>query len=262
MSADSAISWTDHTFNPWWGCVKVSPGCQHCYAETLSNRFGGDVWGVGKPRRTFGDSHWNDPLRWDTKARTASRIDRVFTASMADVFEDRRDLDAPRARLFALVEQTPNLQWLILSKRADRMVDLAPASWRDGWPANAVAMTSVENQRYAEHRLPELLRVPAPLHGVSVEPLLGPVDLTPWLAGLDWVIVGGESGPGARTMQLTWATDVMEQCRRSSTPFFMKQLGAVMAKKLKKATHKGEAMADLPPWLRVREFPSAMQEAT
>lgn len=111
MGEQTEISWTDHSFNPWWGCTRVSPGCQHCYAEAFSKRTGNDVWGKDNDRRFFGDKHWAEPIRWNARAEITARRERVFCASMADVFEDRRDLDAPRQRLWELIVATPMLDW-------------------------------------------------------------------------------------------------------------------------------------------------------
>src|SRR5258708_7584279 len=117
MGKNSHIEWTHHTFNPWWGCTKVSPACDNCYAEAWAKRVGNDVWGSKAPRRFFSDSHWKEPLKWQAQAAEEEERARVFCASMADVFEARPELDAPRARLWKLIESTPNLDWLLLTKR-------------------------------------------------------------------------------------------------------------------------------------------------
>lgn len=238
MAENSRIEWCDHSFNPWWGCQKVSPGCANCYAETLSKRTGRTVWGPTAPRMQMSEANWRKPLKWNRDAEAEGVAKRVFTASMADVFEDRPELNEPRERLFRLIEATPWLQWLILSKRPLNMLLLAPAHWQhDGWPKNTVAMTSVEDQRRADERIPQLLAVPAPLRGLSCEPLLGPVDLFSvggwenaayWWGRdikLDWVIAGGESGPGARPMHPDWARSLRDQCKTAKVPFFYKQTG-------------------------------------
>ena len=132
MGKLSKIQWCHHTFNPWWGCVNISPACDHCYAEAWAKRCGKQVWGKEAPRRFFGDRHWNEPLKWDRAAEKAGERHRVFCASMADVFEDRRDLDEPRARLYGLIEQTPNLDWMLLTKRPQVVGKLVP--YGDAWP--------------------------------------------------------------------------------------------------------------------------------
>lgn len=223
MGQKSAIEWTDHTFNPWWGCTKVSPGCVHCYAETLSSRYRYDVFGPRKPRRTFSETYWQEPLKWNRQASHLGTRMRVFCASMADVFEDNSSIEIERQKLWQLVEETPMLDWLLLTKRPENMQRFAP--WKDDWPTNVWAMTSVENEEQAHKRIPVLLEVPAIVRGLSVEPLIGPVDLTPWLDNIQWVIVGGESGAGARPMQLEWVRSIRAQCQEANVPFFFKQWG-------------------------------------
>ncbi len=158
MAKNSSIEWTHHTFNPWWGCQKVSPACKHCYAEFFSHRIGHGgklplIWGAGSSRRFFGDAHWAEPLRWNREAAKARTRARVFCASMADVFEVRADLVEPRKRLFQLIEQTSNLDWLLLTKRPETAADLAATcGWSSAWPTNVWAGCTVENQRYANAR--------------------------------------------------------------------------------------------------------------
>lgn len=253
MSMNSNIEWTHHTFNPWWGCVKVSPGCAHCYAETFSKRYGHNVWGVDAERRFFGDKHWNEPVKWNREAEKAGERRRVFCASMADVFEDRDDLVAPRIRLMSLIDDTPWLDWLLLTKRPENVKPFLNDILDDfAFPSNVWLGTTVENQEQAEKRIPELLKVPAAVRFLSCEPLLGPVDLRQvkridrdgWhyfddvLTGfnatrqggyygnrVDWVIAGGESGPGARPMQLDWVRSLRDQCQDAGTAFHFKQWG-------------------------------------
>lgn len=121
MGKDTGITWTDSTFNPWWGCEKVSPGCTNCYAATFDKRVGGDHWGAKAGRRFFGDKHWREPEKWNRDAAKSGERHRVFCASMADVFEDRDDLVQPRIRLFHLISETPNLDWLLLTKRPENI---------------------------------------------------------------------------------------------------------------------------------------------
>lgn len=236
----TAIEWARSTFNPWWGCEKVSPGCAKCYAETFAKRVGHAVWGAAAPRRFFGDKRWAEPRRWNAEAERLGEPWRVFCASMADVFEDRPDLVAERVRLWRLIEQTPHLDWLLLTKRPEALRDLLP--WQTSpWP-NVWLGTTAEDQKRADERIPKLLEVPAALRFLSLEPLLGPVDLRrflayerceidpvsslPWPRRIGWVIVGGESGPGARPCDVAWIRDVVRQCRVAGVPVFVKQLGA------------------------------------
>ncbi len=229
MGKLSEIEWTDHTFNPWWGCTKVSPGCTHCYAETWSNRYGHDIWGPRKSRRTFGEDHWKEPLKWHREALQIGRRMRVFCASMADVFEDNRSVEEERTKLWHLISETPMLDWLLLTKRPENMIRFTP--WNGQWPDNVWAMTSVENQEQAEKRIPVILNVPAVVRGLSVEPLIGPVDLEPWLGHIDWVIVGGESGYKARMINSAWVRHVRDQCAAANVAFFFKQWGEWMPTK-------------------------------
>lgn len=225
MGDTTGIEWTDHTFNPWWGCVRVSPACEHCYAETFAARFGVQ-WGVKAERKPASEKVWAAPLRWNRAAEKAGVRARVFCASMADVFEDRRDLDAARERLFALIEATPWLDWQLLTKRPEAVMRLVPERWKR-LPPNVWIGTTVEDQRRANERIPHLLQIPADVRFLSCEPLLGPVNLHSALyigdeggyeyAGsprqmIDWVIVGGESGPGARPMRSSWARSIRDQC--------------------------------------------------
>jgi protein gp37 len=223
LAKNSRIEWTNHTFNPWWGCVKVSPACKHCYAESWAKRVGSKVWGVGSERRFFGDKHWAEPLRWNATAQAEGRRVRVFCASMADVFEDRRDLDAWRARLWELIDATPWLDWLLLTKRIEHVGRLCP--WSEPWPSNVWMGTTVEDQRRADERLPVLAGLPAAVRFISAEPLLGPLDLGPWSGSLDWVITGGESGPHARPSSPSWFTGLLNQCMAADVAFHFKQWG-------------------------------------
>jgi protein gp37 len=226
MAETTAIAWTDATFNPWWGCQKISPGCDHCYAERDAQRFSPErtLWGAGSERRSFGDKHWNAPRRWNDKARREGTRLRVFCASMADVF----DKDAPagaRDRLWALIRETPYLDWLVLTKRIGNVKSMLPPDWGSGY-ANVWLGISVVNQEEADRDIPKLEALPAAIRFLSCEPLLGPVRLIRIGRGfplVDWVIVGGESGPQARPMQVRWALDLADECAAASVAFFFKQ---------------------------------------
>ena len=254
--AKTTIEWTasvnakgevvpGYSYNPWWGCLKVSDGCANCYAETFAKRTGHSIWGPAATtqRRTFGDKHWQEPLKWHADAVKAGERRRVFCASMADVFEAHPQLHTERALLWMLIEQTPALDWLLLTKRPENITGMIPSWWAaDGYPTNVWIGTSVENQAAADKRIPNLATIPAEVRFLSCEPLLGPVDLTPWLGErdwtqvargvrtrqgplVDWVIVGGESGPGARPMHPDWARSLRDQCQAAGVAFHFKQWG-------------------------------------
>lgn len=310
MSAETGIAWTDATFNPWWGCQRVSPGCTNCYAETWAKRWGVG-WGPSVERRFFGDKHWNEPVRWNKAAEAAGVRKRVFCASMADVFEDRRDLDDQRVRLWRLIRATPRLDWQLLTKRPENLRRMLP--WTGEPWANVWLGTTCEDQQRADERIPHLLATPAAVRFLSVEPQLGAIDLLrvkglrgcgaakdgecgqawcpqvrdgePHRSGrhcpiddwgdvdesdepprIHWVIVGGESGPGARPFHVEWARSIVAQCKAAEVPVFVKQLGAVpigvkedgwdAPHKLTLLSKKGGDMAEWPSDLRVREFPA------
>lgn len=316
MGRDSKIQWTDHTFNPVWGCAKVSEGCRHCYAETLSIRFGKGIWGPKASRRTFGDKHWNEPRRWNRAAEKEEVRRRVFCGSMCDVFEDHPTVNVARVRLFELIQETPWLDWLLLTKRPENVLPFldAPLS------SNVWMGTSVEDQAAADRRIPVLLKIPAAIRFVSAEPLIAPISFKKWTVPIDWeeqriwwdmsdgdyhrpvcetcgdeemvdaqeyycdwinespelipcpdcqaaeyefresarwrnrenndlhwIIVGGESGPACRGMDVPWAKSIFDECAESGIRFFMKQMGGYPEK-------RGN-LVDIPPPIRRREFP-------
>jgi protein gp37 len=189
---------------------------------------GHQLWGTAAPRRFFGDAHWREPLKWNEEAGLARTRERVFCASMADVFERRSDLNAERIRLWRLIEATPNLDWLLLTKRPQNIERLVP--WRNDWPTNVWLGTSVENQTLAEKRLPFLLKNAAAVRFLSCEPLLGQLNLRPWfnkrgLHPIDWIIAGGESGGHSRPMHPDWVVGLLNQCEDFDVPFHFKQWG-------------------------------------
>lgn len=247
---NSKINWTDHTFNPWWGCVRVSEGCVNCYAETMSKRTGNDIWGVDKQRRLFGVKHWREPVKWNQEAQAAGKSARVFCSSMADVFEDRRDLDEQRAALWFLIERTPWLKWLLLTKRPESAIPLTPTGWRsEGSPQNVWYGTTAENQKRFDERIGKLAQLRRELDAhvlfLSVEPMLEPIGTT-GLGRVDWVICGGESGAKHRPFEWDWARDLRDQCRAAGIAFWMKQGGGI---------HPPHEIQDLPEDLRIRELP-------
>ncbi|AJY12607.1 phage Gp37/Gp68 family protein [Burkholderia dolosa] len=256
MSENTKIEWCDHTFNPWEGCQKVGPGCDHCYAETRNARFAGGTavnWGPGAPRRRTSSANWRKPLAWNAAHAeffaAHGRRQRVFCASLADVF-DNAVSPIWRADLFELIKRTPHLDWLLLTKRignAREMIQTSIEFLMDAdreWPwPNVWLGATIVNQTEADRDIPKLLAVTARVHFLSMEPLIGPVDLTSsgavWsdmngnivdapsrgLRSVDWVIVGGESGPHARPMHPDWARSLRDQCAAAGVPFLFKQWG-------------------------------------
>lgn len=176
MTENTKIEWAHHTFNPWIGCTKVGPGCDHCYAEAMDHRFGGGHWGPGAPRKRTSDSNWKQPLRWNRRAEKEGTRYRVFCASLADVFDNEID---PQWRhdLFALIKDTPNLDWLLLTKRIGQATKLVDPGVFEDLP-NIWLGATIVNQEEAGRDIPKLLRVPARVRFLSMEPLLGPVNLT------------------------------------------------------------------------------------
>jgi protein gp37 len=309
MSANSKIEWTDHTFNPWIGCSKVSPACDHCYAAVSTAARALHVeWGAGQPRRRTSEANWKEPIKWNARheremaewVKLAAGIggrdeaikrgflpprrQRVFCASLADVFDNEVPM-LWRQNLLSLIADTPNLDWLLLTKRignVERMLQeaclhdgrLMDASDRYRPLENVWIGATIANQEEADRDIPKLLQVPAAVRFLSMEPLLGPVDLTwlaqetdgvydslrggSWILGneqvhpvlpnwrycdgtsspreylntrrlmgrhVDWVIVGGESGPHARPMHPDWARSLRDQCATAGVPFLFKQWG-------------------------------------
>lgn len=262
MAENSAIEWTHHTFNPWIGCTKVGPGCDHCYAEAMmATRYGRVEWGPHGARSRTSRANWRLPLKWDRAAAAAGVRHRVFCASLADVFDNHVSIQPEwRADLWHLIAQTPNLDWLLLTKRPGNIAKMLPGSWERGWP-NVWLGCTVVNQEEACRDIPKLVSVPARTRFLSIEPMLGPIDLTldgavclpcpnavdglsmdpetgayeccsrcdftgigdEW--GIDLVIVGGESGPGSRPMHLAHARALKDQCRDAGVAVFVKQLG-------------------------------------
>jgi len=298
MGDVTGISWCDHTWSPWYGCTKVSPGCKLCYAEDGVRSINAD---------------WDKPLRWDRAAAKAGVRRRVFP-SLCDWLEDRDDLVEPRARFLDLIQQTPNLDWLLLTKRPeyflirmyqvlehlDRQEPKPPGYWNvatwleAGWaPANVWYGVSVEDQERADQRIPALLETPAALRWVSYEPALGPVDFAQWLEpatvfgpgpddpgftvpAVDWIVVGGESDQGgekARPFDVDWARQTVRAGRAAEVPIFVKQLGSnprpwtwwdeSTTPYVERVVRdkKGGVPAEWPPELRVQDFPKRKEAA-
>jgi protein gp37 len=266
MGAKSKIEWCEHTFNPWVGCTKVSPACDHCYAATWAGRFKVAKWGPGEPRVRTTAANWRLPVKWDREAADTGTRPRVFCASLADVFDN----DVPqewRRDLFSLIDACRHLDWILLTKRIGNARDMLNtltlgfwdmSPWKHVWIGATIC-----NQDEADRDIPKLLAVPAALRFVSIEPMLGPIDLTrvcvdnhatlgtyldalrghrwdesaysgggpplesdpPDFRGIDWVISGGESGPNARPAHPNWLRSLRDQCAAAGVPFLFKQWG-------------------------------------
>ncbi len=310
MAEDTKIQWANHTFNPWIGCTKVATGCTHCYAESFAKQYNKAAWGPHGTRVKTSENSWRQPLKWNRKAEKAGERRRVFCASVADVFEDWRGTvydssrlplfynssgvhkdKAPagvactvehlRRDLFALIDETPHLDWLLLTKRPENVESMWPCtSSRSASPQtlkhrdNVWLGCSVSDQATADCYVPELLKCRdlAPVLFLSCEPLLGPINLDAWLEyrpGIDWVIVGGESGQKARPCEMRWICDLAKQCRASGVPCFVKQLGSrplrhldeMHVKQIKLTDCKGGDPAEWPAEVPVlREFPLVTKE--
>lgn len=261
----TGIQWTEETWNPTTGCDRVSIGCDHCYALTMARRLKG--MGSAKYQRDgnpstsgpgFGLTMHEDaltiPLRWK-KPR------KVFVNSMSDLFHDGVS-SAFLASVFDVMRQTPQHTYQILTKRHARLRSvMKTAVPGERWPLPNVHLgVSVDDQKWADLRIPALLETPAAVRFLSCEPLLGPVNLRPYLNGLHWIIVGGESGRGARPMDLEWVRRIIEDCHDCDVPVFVKQLGSVWARDWyiggKPVGGKGDDIGTWPRELRVREWPT------
>jgi len=311
MAAQTSIEWCHHTFNPWIGCLKVHAGCTNCYAESFSKRTGKAKWGADGTRVKTSDDYWRQPLKWNRAAEKAGERRRVFCASMADVFEDWQGpildhhgarllyegtafdgkpffgpatkvvsrgsrpatMDDLRCGVYALIDATPWLDWLVLTKRPENvrrmwlpyvLVENADGQRHDDvrtFRPNVWIGTSISDRKTAEIWLPRLLalRDLTPVLFVSAEPLLGPIDFS---YDVDWVIVGGESGPRARPCRQTWIRDIVRQCADFERPCFVKQFGSNaeegfgVHRKLLLKDSKGGDPTEWPEDLRVRQFPN------
>lgn len=254
MAENSGIRWCHHTFNPWIGCVKVSEGCRHCYAETLiTGRMGKPgLWGPAKThdRQRTAAANWNKPISWDKRARKAGVVDRVFCASLADVFEPHPQLVPIRVELFNLIRATPFLSYMLLTKRPEEILDMLPPDWGNGY-LNVGIGTSVENMKVA-HRLDALRAVPALYRFISYEPALGPLHEAN-LAGIHQVLYGGESGPGFRPHDLAWPRAMRAVCREQGIAFFYKQGAAPRTEMYQELD--GERIEEYPNYYRLGEYP-------
>lgn len=266
MAETTGIAWTDSTFNPVIGCQRVSPGCELCYAEIQDSRKrweGRAHWGPTAPRYRTSVSNWNKPLAWNRAAEKLQRRHLVFCASLSDVFEDHPTWAETRPDLWRLIEATPALTWLLLTKRPQNVRTMVPSAWMGGgWPAHVWPGTTTEDRKRFAERVPHLRALPAPVRWLSIEPQLedlGRVDLV----GINWAIVGGESDMGApapaRVFDLQWARSIRAQCREQGVAYFFKQKGSNVVDNGRKVhcTGKGDVVAEFPEDVRGREFPKA-----
>lgn len=230
MGEQSIIAWTNNTFNPWIGCVKISDGCKHCYAETMvkgrMNRPG--LWGPEKTakRARTAEGNWRKPVNWNADAAAARKRMRVFSGSLCDVFEDHADANAARPDLWNLIRKTPWLDWQLLTKRADNIEEMLPDDWDQdtGWN-NVWLGVSVEDMRVAD-RVDALRKIPAVVRFISYEPALGPLDDLD-ISHIDWIIYGGESGPKYRHEDKDWARSMHRKCEEEGVAFFHKQSSGI-----------------------------------
>ncbi len=236
MGQTTAISWTDATFNCWWGCTRVegSPACgpaegepgAQCYAEVWDARTGGHHWGADAPRRFFGDKHWNEPVLWNRKAEKEGIRKRVFCMSMGDWAEGRPDQTASLERLWQLILETPWLDWQMLTKRPQLITKLCPLRSQRIWHG-----VTAETQKWLDLRWRHLRDVDTEIRWLSIEPIFEAMVLPDDFLALgnrSWVVVGGQSGTGALAMHPEWARRLRDQCIEASVPFFFKQWGSLI----------------------------------
>lgn len=309
MAEVSKIEWCDGTWNPWEGCQKVGPGCDHCYAEARNQRFsGGGNWGPKAPRRRTSEYNWNNPMRWHRQHEkffaANGRRRRIFCSSLADIFDNA----VPNVWTYdalSLIALATNIDWILLTKRLSNVRSRIPDEWLENWPQHVGLMITVVNQEEADRDIPKLLDLKhfyrIPWVGLSMEPLIGPVSIQRYLhdsdcglfnpdwgecgcehdeVSVDWVIVGGESGPNARPMHPSWAVSLRNECSHAGTPFLFKQWGQHLHESLFNPfsdpspkivevsgeryvkTTKERAGRYLHPWGYVNEFPKALEGAS
>lgn len=226
MGTTTGIEWTDSTFNPWIGCTNISPGCDHCYAEAQNAYRKWTEWGPHGDRRRTSAANWRKPREWNVDAarfqRKHSRRQRVFCASLADVFDNQAPAQW-RADLFALIRECSAIDWQLLTKRPQNIAKMLPADWGGGYPNVWLGITT-ESQTYYDQRWRVLREIPARVRFISYEPAIGPLRLGVGVQP-DWLISGGESGHHARVMCAAWARDVRDDCKRLGVAYFHKQWG-------------------------------------
>jgi protein gp37 len=266
MGDITTIGWTDKTHNEWIGCQKVTEEeCGDCYAWRWAKRHQMDVWGsLNGSSRHLTKTHDN-PRTWNKEAKAQGKRYKVFCASLSDVFEPHPQVKEARLRLWTLIEETPFLDWQLLTKRPKFIRSLVPQIWLHEWPAHVWIGTSVGTQIAAEKRIPYILDLAAPVIFLSCEPLVESLTLAQYLQRrkITWIICGGYSGAQHRPMHLSWARRLRDECQQYHVAFFMKQLGSVYAKAHKLHNWKGEDVTEFPEDLHIQEFPRyARQERT
>lgn len=250
MAKNSGIEWTDHTVNLWWGCTKVHDGCDNCYAETLSHRFGDNVWGNDVPRKAI-KSAFKDLKKYQREGEREGKVFKIFVGSMMDIFEkpmplSNRDFDTGHLRslLFGQIlrGEYPNLMFLFLTKRPSNINRYIPSEWRKNPPSNVMFGTSPVDQKTADTLIPQLLKVEGKRF-LSVEPQLDEINLFKYLMDgeINWVIQGGESGANRRPFNIDWAKSIRKDCKETQTPYFFKQIDKVQP---------------IPSKLSIKQFPN------
>jgi protein gp37 len=300
MGDTTKISWADATFNGWIGCTKIADECKFCYAERDNNfhKWNGGLWGPGSLRKITSESNWQKPLRWNREAQEAGVRKRAFAFSLADVFDkegplwphDRRtpgynkkwplpvygpNLTARQVFFYHLVLHTQFIDWLVLTKRfeeaADFWFELQGNANHDGDPSrwqNLWLIFSAGNQENLDKAMVQMKRIRPVVRGISAEPLLGPMDFTPYLDDLDWVIIGAESGNEARLPHLKWFRDIRDQVHAAGKALFVKQTGkryvdTVNGVNVVKTTADiaGRDLTEWPDDIRIQEYPNVLSAA-
>ncbi len=258
MGKTTTIGWTDKTYNPWIGCQQVTEEeCGDCYALRWAKRHHLDVWGSlsGSSRHLTKTHH--DPRTWNREAQEQGDGSRCFVPALPMCLNPHPQVQEARRRLWTLIEETPCLDWQLLTKRPKFIRGLVPQTWVQTWPPHVWIGTSVGTQSAAEKRIPYVLDLPAPVIFLSCEPLVEEITLDSWLQlqKINWVICGGYSGAEQRPMDLAWARSLRDACKQYDVAFFMKQLGSVYARQHQLQNWKGEDIAEFPHDLRIQEFP-------
>lgn len=267
MAENTGIMWTGtrrsdgtvvpgSTFNVWIGCTRVNAECKFCYAEAWDKRhMEGGHWGPGAPRRPMSEKYWNDPIRWNRTAEKAGEKRKVFCSSLADVF-DIEGIEKDRIRLWELIKKTPNLIWLLLTKRPENILSMLPPDWGEGYE-NVWVGTTTGTQASFDRNLPYLKAVPAKRKFLSIEPQLEYIDFSAAFPSppFDWMIFGGESGDKARPFDPEWTRKPIEMAKAAGVAIFMKQFGTIWSKENNCKSKKAGDPAEWPEWARIWEWP-------